>query len=71
MRLKGNFFVFVRRTIQYAGARQPNLRTRSLMPQEAATLRLFQYPRAKDINNGHARIGNALLQALAKSSMAL
>lgn len=47
MRLKGNFFVFVRRTIQYAGARQLNLRTRSLMPQEAATLRLFQYPRAK------------------------
>ena len=62
MRLKGNFFVFVRRTIQYAGARQLNLRTRSLMPQEA----FFNILGRKDINNGHARIGNALFAGFGK-----
>ena len=66
MRLKGNFFVFVRRTIQYAGARQLNLRTRSLMPQEAATLRLFSISSGERTSTTVMRVSGMLfLQALA------
>ena len=36
------------------------------MPQEAATLRLFNILGRKDINNGHARIGNALFAGFGK-----